>query len=180
MQPNQNQQPKLTSRRMELHPLQSTDFDFLYELNRDPEVMKYITGHPNSAEQTQKDLERYLSYPSAYQMPIGIWKGIRLSSGETVGIYMLKKLQETGEYEIGYRLKKAFWGKGLATEGAKIVLEYALNELEITRVVGLTHPDNMASGHVLQKLGLHYEKTDTFYDVSCKYYVLDLSKPYFM
>ena len=106
--------------------------------------------------------------------------GRDLNSDEPLGIYFLKKLAETGEFEIGYRIAFQHWNNGYATEGSKRILEYALNDLEIERVIGVTHPKNISSSHVLQKLGLLYEKNETFYGVNCKYYGLTLGEAYFL
>ncbi|MGB0982856.1 MAG: GNAT family N-acetyltransferase [Saprospiraceae bacterium] len=172
--------PTLESRRLDLRGIMKADIDFIYELNSDPEVVKYVFKKEHTYEEAEADLERYLSFPEKYQLPIGVWVAFELETAQPVGIFFIKKLEETGEIEIGYRLAKEHWNKGYATEGSKELLEYALNDLGITRIVAVTNPENIASSHVLQKLGLLYEKTDAFYNETCKYYGLTIGAAYFL
>jgi [ribosomal protein S5]-alanine N-acetyltransferase len=51
-------------------------------------------------------------------------------------------------------LRYGAWGKGYATEGARALVRYGLDDLGLYRIVGVTHPDNAASQHVLVKAGL--------------------------
>ena len=61
-----------------------------------------------------------------------------------------------------YRLDRAFWGKGIATEAAQSIKDYALNQLNIASLVSIIHVDNMASKRVAQKVGLDYMKQTNF------------------
>lgn len=172
--------PTLESRRLDLRGISKADIDFIYEINSDPEVVKYVFKKPQTFEEAEASLDGYLSFSEKYQLPIGVWVGFDVETFAAVGIFFIKKLDETGEIEVGYRLAKEHWNKGYATEGSKRLLEYVWNDLEITRVVGVTHPENIASSHVLQKLGLLYEKTGIFYNETCKYYGLTLGEAYFL
>ena len=69
--------PILESRRLLLRPIEASDIDFIYELNRHPEVIKYVFNEPHTYEQAQADLGRYLNFPLKYNMPIGVWVGTR-------------------------------------------------------------------------------------------------------
>ena len=91
-----------------------------------------------------------------------------------MGWFLLKILEETGEDEIGYRLKREYWGKGMATEGGQGLIDYGREKLGITRFVAVADPDNEASRRVLEKLGLVYERDGRFYDFNCVYYALQL------
>jgi RimJ/RimL family protein N-acetyltransferase len=64
--------------------------------------------------------------------------------------------------EIGWRLDPACWNRGLATEGARAVLRYAFDILELKEVVSFTVPDNLASRRVMEKLGMTREAADDF------------------
>ena len=64
--------------------------------------------------------------------------------------------------QIGYGLAKAAWGQGFGTEIAAAVLRYAFVDLQLPRVAGITHIDNLASQRVLQKIGLHRRGTRLF------------------
>ena len=58
------------------------------------------------------------------------------------------------EYELGYALGTRWWGLGYATEAASAVRDYALGELALPRVLALVRPDNAASIHVVEKIGM--------------------------
>ena len=58
------------------------------------------------------------------------------------------------EVEVGYLLGKLYWGKGYATEGAQVGMDYGFETLKLDRIVGIVHPENVASRHVLEKLGM--------------------------
>ncbi|HUO77404.1 MAG TPA: GNAT family N-acetyltransferase [Thermodesulfovibrionales bacterium] len=61
-----------------------------------------------------------------------------------------------GEVEIHIVLKKEMWGKGLGTEIAEALLSLGFNSLGFRRIIGVVHPDNSQSKHVLKKLGMTY------------------------
>jgi len=64
--------------------------------------------------------------------------------------------------EIGYRIDPAYWNRGLATEAARAVRDYAFSELRLPRVMSLIHPDNVASRRVAEKNGMTVEKETVF------------------
>jgi len=66
--------------------------------------------------------------------------------------------------EIGWRLAADHWGRGYATEGARALVDYAFDDLGVKRVIGVTHPGNKASQHVLQKAGLSDLGWGNYYD----------------
>ena len=75
--------------------------------------------------------------------------------------FSLPRLSEP-TVEIGWRLTPEVWGQGLATEGARAVLQYAFDELELAEIVAFTVPANLASRRVMQKLGMTHDPHDDF------------------
>lgn len=59
--------------------------------------------------------------------------------------------------ELGYLLHPDYWGKGIATEAAQLLLRFAFDTLRLHRVEAVTRPDNIASRRVLEKLGMTEE-----------------------
>ena len=90
-------------------------------------------------------------------------------SGELVGWCGLNVLEETDETEIKYLLKKSHWWRGLATEAASRCIKDGFRTLEIEEIIGLVHPENIASRRVLEKLGMQYTE-------SVHYWGLDLDR----
>jgi ribosomal-protein-alanine N-acetyltransferase len=66
------------------------------------------------------------------------------------------------EIEIGYRLDPGYWNRGLITEAARAVRDYAFIGLKLLRVISLIHPENIPSRRVAEKIGLIPEKEITF------------------
>lgn len=97
---------------------------------------------------------------------------LELLDGTFVGFALLITLKGTEEKEVGYRLHKKFWGNGYATEIANALVEYGFSK-GLTRIVGITHPENFASQRVLEKCGLKFERDATHYDVSVKLYAIN-------
>jgi RimJ/RimL family protein N-acetyltransferase len=83
---------------------------------------------------------------------------IEKASGRLVGFCGLKYVIELGEVDIGYRFLPDCRGKGYATESCIAVMAQGRSGHRIRRIVGTVHPDNPASGRVLEKLGLRFER----------------------
>jgi RimJ/RimL family protein N-acetyltransferase len=83
---------------------------------------------------------------------------IEKASGRLVGFSGLKYLEDLREADVGYRFLPDCWGKGYATESARVLMEQGRREHGLTRIVGMVHPDNPASSRVLEKLGLRFER----------------------
>jgi RimJ/RimL family protein N-acetyltransferase len=64
--------------------------------------------------------------------------------------------------EIGWRLSRAHWGKGLATEGARGAIQYAFSTLKLREVVAVTVPANLRSRRVMEKIGMKHQAERDF------------------
>ena len=136
------------------------DAKSLYLLNLDPDVIKY-TGDAafESIEEASMFLKNYDHY-EVYGM--GRWAVILKENGAFCGWCGLKYTPAQDEYDIGFRLLKDYWNKGIATEAAKACIEYGFTKLNIKRIVGRAMADNQASVRVLEKIGLKYLTTYNF------------------
>ena len=67
--------------------------------------------------------------------------------------------------EIGWRLKRECWGRGLATEAAKAALHFGLNDLQLSRIVSVIQVGNEGSQRIMEKLGMTFERETV--DPSC-------------
>jgi len=130
-------------------------------MHRDAAVMAQLGGVRDEA-QTAAYLARNLQHWADYGY--GLWILRELGGGEPVGRAVLRHLLVDGvdEVEVGYAFYAAFWGRGLATEVATACLELGRRELGLTTIVAVTSPGNRASGHVLEKVGLAYERDFTY------------------
>jgi ribosomal-protein-alanine N-acetyltransferase len=143
---------RLETPRLILRPFAAGDAPLVHRVYSDPEVMRYVATGPMA------DLavtERLLADYDAHQKRLGysFWAVIERASGELIGDSGLYRTP-TGEVELGYTLGTAWWGRGYATEAASAWLACAFGSLGIFEVVALAEPANVASMHVLEKLGM--------------------------
>lgn len=129
------------------------DFDFLLRMMSDPEVMRYYP-----APYTGKDVREFINrMRTCYREEgCGLWMLVDRETGEPLGRVGLLRQRVNGvdEFEIGYMVHRPFWRRGLATEAALAVREYAFAERRLPRVVSLIRSDNLASQGVARKLGM--------------------------
>lgn len=145
----------LETERMTLRTFTVDDIDSLHALHNDPEVMRYLTGgEPISRDEIERDYhDRFAGF--------GYWAAIERSTGQFLGWFALHPNPERDqdEYELGYRLHRAAWGRGYATEGARALMTLGFTEFGVRRVWAETMAVNPASRRVMEKSGLHYVRT---------------------
>jgi RimJ/RimL family protein N-acetyltransferase len=145
----------LATDRLLLRKLIAADLDQLVALDADPAVMRYISdGEPTPRERyVETLLPRMLAWPA--DDPVGFYAAIQEDAW--IGWFHLRpSIAADGALELGFRLCRAAWGRGLATEGARALAGFAVDELKSPWVDGCAHPDNLASIAVLRKCGLSY------------------------
>jgi RimJ/RimL family protein N-acetyltransferase len=163
----------LETERLRLRRVALTDLDNMTRLNGDRDVMRYIgDGSVWTRAQSEARIRRILKVYEIFP-GLGLWIGEEKHTGNFVGAYALIYIPKTVEVEVGYRLRKSAWGRGLATEGARALVRYGMFELGLDRVVGLTHPDNDPSKQVLMKSGLQARGTGHYYDKELCYFVAE-------
>ena len=116
------------------------------------------TGPDVSTEQTKARLAKYQQHQTAHGF--SKWIVMDRSSQTPIGDAGLLMLQEYGWIDFGFRLALPYWGKGLATEAGSAWVQAAFNELHIDQMKAMVHPENVASIHVLKKLGFTTERRD--------------------
>jgi ribosomal-protein-alanine N-acetyltransferase len=159
----------LETDRLILRPLDEKDVNAIFAMRSDPEVMRFIR-EPQNREESANWIELVSSRWATEQ--IGFCAMVEKPSRKLVGWCGLWRLKETGEIEIGYAVAKEFWGKGYATEAALKFLDYAFEKLEPEKIVAVARAQNMASRRVMEKLGMDFVKTDTFYDQTLVQYAI--------
>lgn len=132
--------------------------DLLVELNSDPEVMAYIRGRAASRDETLAEWRQRLTHQSDAVRGLGYWAGFE--GDEFVGWWSASSFDGRPEMSgIGYRLRTASWGCGLATEGARAMISQAFGAPDIDRVFATTMAVNSGSRRVLDKLGMAHTST---------------------
>lgn len=152
----------LETERLRLRPFTADDVDNLVELDSDPEVMRYLNGgRPTPRDEVESViLPRILSFYERFDS-YGYWAAEEKSTGEFVGWFALHPNEDgpPGELELGYRLRRAAWGKGYAAEGSRALVDKAFRELGARRVRAETMTVNTASRRVMENVGLEYVRT---------------------
>jgi ribosomal-protein-alanine N-acetyltransferase len=147
--------PTITTERLTLRPFVEQDADPLYHILAQEGVLCYF---PNPEPPPPDRIERFVSHQIKHWEDHGFgWWAVELRTEQKlIGWNGLQYLPETDEIEIGYLLNRDYWGRGLATEGARPGLRFGFETLGLERIIALTHPENVASQRVIAKLGMAF------------------------
>ena len=148
------QHATLESDRLLLRPFALTDAEDLYEINRDEQTTRYIYPPHKTLEETENLLINFFM-----QKPIGKYAIELKETGKMVSTFEIHLQGHNNSAEIGFTQNRAYWGNGYMTEAAKLVLDVAFNQLNLTRVYGGCDARNTASGQTLQRIGMTHEGT---------------------
>ena len=150
----------LTTPRLRLEPYTDEHFDGLHAMNSDPEVVRYLSGVPETREETLAVIER----TKTCWRDIGYswWAFIDRESGELVGAGCLQNLRREMTpvpdldcpLEFGWRLRRDAQGRGLATEAAIAIADFAFDVRRAGELFAVCHPENIASASVMARLGM--------------------------
>ncbi len=161
----------LETERLLLRELEVSDAKAMFELNSDPEVIRWTGDPPFESEAQVAEFLR--NYPDYDRNGYGRWAVIVKESGEFVGWCGLK-LNEQNLIDLGYRFFRKDWGKGYATESALASLGYGFLALGMDEIIGRVARENPASVRVLEKIGMTFWKEDACKGiVDSLYYKID-------
>ena len=139
---------------------------FSYWTNADKELAIQLWG--------EKDVTRYICVKGEFsqqniidrlnvevnngkQYQVQYWPIFNLMTGELIGCCGLRPFKsEQHSYEIGFHLRRIYWGQGYAFEAAKGVIQYAFTELDAVKLYAGHHPKNDGSRKLLTRLGFQY------------------------
>lgn len=141
-----------TTDRLRFRQLNPGDAAHLYELNADPQVIRF-TGDAAFAdlEEARRFLEAYEHYE---RHGFGRWAVELRLSGEFLGWCGLRYTEELRGVDLGFRFFRRHWGRGFATEAASACLKYGFGELRLECIYGRCMKLNVASIRVLEKIGM--------------------------
>lgn len=148
--------------RLRLRQFTADDADALTELDSDPEVMHFVTGGLTTprAEITTIVLPTWIA-AYARTPGLGFWAADLRATGEFLGWFHLRPGEGHPDHEpeLGYRLRRAAWGHGFATEGSRALIDHAFLDLGVTCVVAETMVVHAASRRVMEKCGMRVRRT---------------------
>lgn len=152
---------EIDTERLHLRPPTLDDFADLSRLQQDPEMMRYMSdGHLSAVEETQSWLAWHadLWRKSGFSM----WAAELKLEGKFIGWLGVTEPRWFPELmptpELGWFIDRAYWGQGLATEGASAAIRFAFERLDIERLIGIYNAQNLTSGRVMEKIGMTFWK----------------------
>ncbi|MGH2980188.1 MAG: GNAT family N-acetyltransferase [Solirubrobacterales bacterium] len=144
--------------RLTLRRLRRGDEDAFLAVWTDPDVWQAIRpGTPFDSEHGSRRFHHHLQHWEKHSF--GLWLIDDRTSGDTLGWVGSSHPdyvpELTDEIEIGWSLRRGFWGRGMATEGARAAVSAALEHLRPIRLISLIDPENFRSVAVAERLGMH-------------------------
>jgi ribosomal-protein-alanine N-acetyltransferase len=159
-----NNIPTITTQHLTLRPLTMNDINPLFRVFSEQDMLEYFPNpNPPNLERMQEIIENQIQQWKEHGC--GWWGVVPHGETEVAGWNGLQYLPETNETEVGYMLSRKFWGKGYSTEGAHAGLEFGFKNLGLDQIVGLVHPENIASQRVLLKCGMSFTYQANYFDM---------------
>jgi RimJ/RimL family protein N-acetyltransferase len=149
--------------RLRLRRWRDEDREPFARMNDDAEVMEYFPA-PLTRAESDELVDRIEAHFGEHGF--GAWAAELRDEGTFIGFIGLAVPRFEAHFtpcvEIGWRLAREHWGRGLATEGARAVMRYAFAELGLAELVSFTVPANVRSRRVMEKLGMTHDPGDDF------------------
>lgn len=163
--------------RLIIRELLPTDIDGMFELDSDPEVHRYLGNEPVTDKKQALEVIHFIRQQYV-DNGIGRWAIIDKKTNDFVGWTGLKFVTELTNnhknfYDLGYRLIKRYWGKGIASETALISLSYAFDILHASEVYAMADCENDGSNKILNKTGFTFIETFDLDGVRHNWYKID-------
>ncbi|HEX3026883.1 MAG TPA: GNAT family N-acetyltransferase [Clostridia bacterium] len=170
--------PVLKTDRMTLRPLVLSDAEAAFRgWTSDPEVAKYMRWNLHKTVGDTKEWlaaeEENIGSPTYYD-----WGFVFQETGELIGCGGLVRHDEHGMFELGYNIMRQYWNRGLATEAAGAITDFARRQLGVRAIVCGHAKENPASGKVMEKVGFIYQADSEYLSFDgkkrfgCKEYLL--------
>jgi RimJ/RimL family protein N-acetyltransferase len=155
--------PTLVTERLVLRPFVAADLDELAPIHAEETFWWYPMRAGMTTEETSQFLERV---QARYESDgFGIEALVDRASGSMIGWAGLAVPhflpQILPAVEVGWRLSRAQWGKGLATEAGAAAVDFGFTSGGLTRIISIYEPENVASGRVMERLGFSRYLTTT-------------------
>lgn len=160
----------LETTRLFLRPMDEADVDSVFAMRSDADVMRFIRA-PQIEIGEAENWVKLISSRWATER-IGFCALIEKQTGQFIGWCGLWRLTESKEIEVGYALRKEFWGRGFAVEASEAFLHYGFDDLNLEKIVAVADPENRNSRRVMEKLGMFYDGTGKYYARELAHYTI--------
>jgi RimJ/RimL family protein N-acetyltransferase len=144
--------------RLLLRPYSLDDLDAFHDMHSRDDVARYLPWETRDAQASREALQRHQTVELEKDDDAITLAAFDKETGRLVGefILFLRSLQHRGG-EVGYVLHPDFWGRGLATEGARAMLEIGFDLVGMHRIIARIEARNSGSAAVLERLGMRRE-----------------------
>lgn len=162
---------ELLTERLRLRDWRPEDAAALAAMNSDHEVMHFMNGGAIPPEKSQAGAKKFIA--EGQQGPYGLWAIEEVENGAFHGWVALMPLEFKGpEIETGYRLPRASWGRGIATEATTRILDYGFDALALEEIVAVVRFGNDRSLRIMGKLSFAPSGERDVYDMALLYFRL--------
>lgn len=170
--------PAIETARLRLRQFSDSDLEDYARIFAAPEYTRYSAKGSVPLNRVREASQAAYDYSTSHwqQHGFGVWAVCDRIANKLIGQCGLNCLPDSDEVEVLYRLDRAYWNQGLATEATKASLRYGFERVKLDKIVALTLPHHLASRRVMEKAGLHYVKNAHIYGLDVVYYTLDRIK----
>ena len=149
--------PPLLTERLILRSLTLEDVSAIQRLAGEYDVAATLCNMPHPYEDGMAE-EWIRSCSEKFEKDAALNFAITLRVDQNfIGAIEIRLDEEIENGELGFWIGKPYWGCGYCTEAAKVVVAYGFEVLKLDRICAYHFENNLASGRVLQKIGMHYE-----------------------
>jgi RimJ/RimL family protein N-acetyltransferase len=161
----------ITTPRLTLRQFTLADVDPLHKILHQKDILRYF---PGPGAPTTEKVEKLINTQIQHWEDHGYgWWALESRDEPGLGGWMgLQYLPETNETEVGYLLSRALWGRGLATDGSIASLKFGFENFPFESLIGIVHPENIASQRVLEKSGLIFTQQTEYFGMDCYHYLI--------
>lgn len=154
----------LHTQRLDIREFTETDFDEFASLMADPEVMRYSLKGPLSREEAREYFtDRIIGHYQKHGF--GLWALILKEENRLIGFAGLitQEIEGKSKVELAYRLLPTYWGRGLASEAANAISDYAFSKLHLKDLISIIDTANHRSLLLAKRLGMNALKKTVFH-----------------
>lgn len=148
--------PVLETARLTLRQVRDSDAEAIYAFRHDPDVSRYNADPYESVDEAEALIHRLRrQFDSKTTLS---WALTLKGEDQVIGLcgfgYWARQIRMA---ELGFDLAKTYWGRGLITEAAGVVVRFGFDQMNLNRIVAEVHGNNAASIRVMEKLGFMLE-----------------------
>ena len=165
----------LITQRLRLEPFDDAHLEGLYQMNSDPEVMRYITGKPETRLETQASITQCKARWA--EGGLSCWSFFERDSNQIIGAGCIQYLGKDPVSlleiaEIGWRLRQDKWRQGFASEAAHEMARFAFENIGTDFLCAVCDQDNLGSAKVMVRLGMKFRGIEPWYGKERAFYAM--------